>query len=195
MTLTRASRRAGVSPDTQRRVEDGDPGISMKTLCAVGDAVGLDIVVRTYRGRGISLRDGGQLAVAEIVCGLAHPSLSPQLEVKAGDHSEACDVGFFGPIEIIATEIDRLMTDFQAQYRRNATKREWLAAQHHRPIRLLMVVEDTDRNRAALAQHADFIRTALPAGSREVLKALRTGEPLGRDGLLWIRRRKPPVPR
>jgi transcriptional regulator with XRE-family HTH domain len=85
MTMARASRRAGVSPDTQRRVEEGDPGISIATLCAVGDAVGLDIVVRTYRGRGISLRDSGQLEVAEIVCGLAHRSLNPQLEVKAGD--------------------------------------------------------------------------------------------------------------
>jgi len=175
LTMARASRRAGVSPDTQRRVEEGDPGISIATLCAVGDAVGLDIVVRTYRGRGISLRDSGQLEVAEIVCGVAHRSLNPQLEVKAGDHGEACDLGFFGPSEIIAAEIDRLMTDFQAQYRRNVMKREWLAARHHRPVRLVMVVEDTERNRAALAPHADFLRTALPAGSREVLRAFRTG--------------------
>lgn len=192
MTLTKASRRAGVSPDTQRRVENGDPGISITTLCAVGDAVGLDVVVRIYQGRGPSLRDSGQLEVAEIVCSLAHPSLNAQLEVRAGDHGEACDVGFFGPIEIIATEVDRMMTDFQAQYRRNINKRNYLAARHQRPVRLVMVVEDIARNRAALVPHSDFIRTALPAGSREILKALRAGEPLGRDGLLWIRRRKPP---
>jgi hypothetical protein len=55
-----------------------------------------------------------------------------------------------------------------------------------------MVVEDTERNRAAVAPHLAFIRTALPARSREILKSLRTGEPLGRDGLLWLRRRRPP---
>lgn len=196
MTLTAASRRAGVSPDTQRRVENGDPGISITTLCAVGDAVGLDVVLHTYQGSRPSLRDSGQLAVAEIVCGHAHPSLNPQFEVLAGDHGEACDLGFFGPIEIIATEIDRMITDFQAQYRRNAKKRDYLAARHQRPVRLVMAVEDTERNRAALAPHAELLRTALPAGSREILRALRAGAPLGRDGLIWIRRRKPPpVPR
>lgn len=195
MTLTSASRRAGVSPDTQRRVENGDPGISISTLCAVGDAVGVDVVVQTYQGRRPSLRDSGQLAVAEIVCGQTHPSLNAQLEVLAGDHGEACDIGLFGPIEIIATEIDRLITDFQAQYRRNVKKRDYLAARHQRPVRLVMAVEDTERNRAALAPHAALIRASLPAGSREILKALRTGEPLGRDGLLWIRRRKPPPAR
>ncbi|MDQ3691721.1 MAG: hypothetical protein M3406_17150 [Chloroflexota bacterium] len=192
MTLTRASRRAGVSPDTQRRVEEGDPGISITTLCAVGNAVGLDVVVRTYQGRGPSLRDSGQLCLIENLFGIAHPSWSTELEVRAGDHGEACDAGFFGPMEIIDAEIDRMITDFQAQYRRNARKRDHLAARHQRPVRLVMVVQDTDRNRTAIAPHSHFIGTVLPAGSREILKALRTGALLGSDGLLWIRRRKPP---
>lgn len=192
LTLRHASRRAGVSPDTQRRVEAGDPGISITTLCAIGDAVGLDVVVRTYRGRGPSLRDSGQLGVIEIICGIAHSSWKAELEVRAGDHGEACDVGLFGPMEIIDAEVDRMVTDFQAQYRRNARKRDYLAERHQRPVRLVMVVEDTERNRTAIAPHAEFIATALPAESREILRSLRSGEALGRDGLLWIRRRQPP---
>ena len=192
LTRAQASRRAGVSPDTQRRVEEGDAGISITTLCAVGEAVGLDVVVRAYPRRGHSLRDTGQLAVAQLLCAIAHPSWTAALEVPAGDHGEACDIGFFGATEIIDTEIDRMILDFQAHYRRNTSKREYLADRHQRPVRLLMVVEDTVRNRRALAPHAEFIRSALPAGSRETLQALRNGSPLGRDGLLWIRRRKPP---
>ena len=52
-----------------------------------------------------------------------------------------------------------------------------------------MVVEDTERNRAVAREHAAVIGAMLPAGSREVMRALRTGEPLGRDGILWVRPR------
>jgi transcriptional regulator with XRE-family HTH domain len=187
LTLEQVGRRAGVSPDTVRRVEAGEPGVRIDTLCAVGTAVSLDVVVRAYRSRPPSLRDSGQLEIAEIVC-------SRVLELRAGDHGEAVDIGFLGRREIIDTEIDRLILDFQDQHRRNALKRDYLAARHQRPVRLVMVIEDTTRNRAAVAPHLPFITSALPAASREVLRALRTGEPLGRDGLLWIRRNRPPPP-
>ena len=101
------------------------------------------------------------------------------------------DLVLFGPTEIWATEIERLLGDFQGQHRRADAKREALAAQHRRPVRLVMAVEDTRRNRAALDPHIAFIRASLPAGSREILGALRSGRPLGRDGLLWLRRAPP----
>ena len=194
ITRVQASRRAGVSPDTQQRVEAGDPGVSIRTLCAVGTAVGIDVVINGYRGRGPSLRDTGQLEIAEALLAIAHPAWKAALEVPAGAHGEAIDIGMFGPHEILATEIDRLIGDWQGQHRRNGLKRDYLAARHQRPVRLVMVIEDTERNRAAVAPHLDLIRTVLPAQSREVLTALRSGEPLGRDGLLWFRRREPPAP-
>jgi hypothetical protein len=55
-----------------------------------------------------------------------------------------------------------------------------------------MVVLDTDRNRRAVQAHRSFIESVLPARSREVLVSLRTGTPLTRDGLLWIRPDRPP---
>lgn len=194
--LSRAavSRKAGVSADTERRVEEGDPSVQLDTLCAVGAAVGLDIVVQTYSGRGPSLRDSGQLRHAEWLREVAHPAWRTEFEVAAGDHGEAADVGLFGPVEIIVTEIDRLLLDFQRQYRRNKQKCDWIASRHQRPVRLMMLIEDTRRNRAAVAEHAAFIESVLPAGSREVLHSLRTGEPLGRNGLIWIRPRQPPGP-
>lgn len=193
MTLEQVGRRAGVAPDTVRRVEAGEPAVRIDTLCAVGTAVNLDVVLRAYRSRPASLRDSGQLEMAEIVCKIAHHIWDRVLELRAGDHGEAADIGFFGAREIIDIEIDRLILDFQDQYRRNVQKRDFLAARHQRPVRLVMVIEDTTRNRAAVAPHLPFISSALPAGSRDVLRALRTGEPLGGDGLLWIRRNRPPL--
>jgi transcriptional regulator with XRE-family HTH domain len=194
LTRRDVARRAGVSPDTERRAEEGDPGIQVNTLCSIGQAVGLDIVVNVYRGRPLPLRDTGQLEIARIVAGLLHASWEPRFEITAGDHGEAADLGLFGPTEIIDSEIDRILGDFQDRFRRNSQKRDWIAAHHQRPVRLVMIVEDTPRNRAAVAPHADLIRTALPADSRDVLRALRSGKPLGKDGLLWIRRRDPPGP-
>jgi hypothetical protein len=74
-----------------------------------------------------------------------------------------------------------------AQYRAADAKRIELAAAHQRPVRLVLVVEDTHHNRAVAREHQAMIRSMLPAGSREIMQALRTGADLGRDGLLWVR--------
>jgi transcriptional regulator with XRE-family HTH domain len=192
LTLKQVAHRAGVSPDTARRIERGDAGAELDTLCAVGAAVGLDLVLQDYPANPPSLRDSGQLIVASYLCSVAHPSWKPQLEVSAGDHGEAIDVGLFGAAEILDVEVDRLILDWQRQYRRNTQKRDYLAAQHRRQVRLVMAIEDTVRNRNAVEPHLALIREALPAGTRQVLRSLRSGEPLGRDGLIWIRRSRIP---
>ena len=192
LSLRSASLRSGVSADAIRRVERGDPSVQLDTLCAIGEAVGLDVVLKGYRTAGPSLRDTRQLAIARLLGGLAHAGWKPQLEVPAGTHGEAVDVVFFGPSEILATEIDRLVLDFQDVHRRNVRKQQFLADHHQRPVRLVMVVQDSPRNRRAVEPHLELIRAVLPAGSREVIQSLRSGEPLGRDGLLWIRPHRPP---
>jgi transcriptional regulator with XRE-family HTH domain len=188
------ARRSGVAWDTEVRVEDGDPGVGINTLCAVAGAVGLDLTVRAYPGKQPSLRDTGQLELAEVLRSQAHLSWQVQVEVIAGEHGRAIDLVLFRADEIVVTEIERMATDFQAQYRRANQKREALANQHRRSVRLVMAVEDTQRNRAALEPHRTFVASVLPAGSREILNAVRAGHALGRDGLLWIRRR-PALPR
>lgn len=184
------AKRASVSWSTVVRAENGDPRIGLDTLCAVAEAVGLDVVVRCFPGRPPSLRDTGQLEIAETLRQQAHPAWRVATEVLAGPNGEAIDLGFFGAEEIIDTEIERMAADFQGQYRRGNLKREALAQQHRRPVRLVFAVEDTRRNRRALESHLPFIRSTLPAGSREILSAIRAGHTLGRDGLLWIRRRR-----
>src|SRR5687768_6921132 len=186
MTARQVADRAGVSSSTEARVELGDPNLTVGTMCAVAEAVGLDIVIRAYIGRAPSLRDTGQLTAANQLQSWAHASWHPDVELSIGPHGESIDVAFFGPSEVWALEIERMATDFQAQYRRADHKREALAARHRRPVRLVLAVEDTRRNRAALEPHMAFIRSVMPAGSREVLGCLRTGQPLGRDGLIWI---------
>ena len=189
MTRQQAAVRARVSWSTVARAERGSPGLALDTMCAVAAAVGLDLVVRLYPGQGPSLRDSGQLAVAEQLVAQLDGRWRPTLELSVGPHGEAIDLVLFGTDEILAVEIERALVDFQAQYRRADSKRQILAATHRRPVRLIIAVEDTRRNRAAVAPHAGFIGSGLPAGSRRILRAFRSGGALSGDGLLWWRRR------
>jgi transcriptional regulator with XRE-family HTH domain len=187
-SVAAACTRAGVAASTWRRIEGGAAGATIATLCAMTDAVGLDFVAQVFPGRGPRLRDTGQMELAHAIAVMASAAWKVNLEVLAGDHGEAIDMVLKRPDEIVAIEIERLMLDAQAQIRRHTIKRDWLAAHAERDVRLVVVVEDTPRNRATIGPHMTLLRTVLPAGSREVYRALRLGQPLGRDGLTWIRR-------
>ena len=154
---------------------------------AASDAVGLDLVCTLYPGQGLSLRDSRQLAIAKWLSDIASPTWRISLEERAGEHGEAIDVVLWGPTEIVAIEIERFALDWQAQSRRAGIKRDWLAQHHGRPVRLVIVVSDTKANRAALTPFIGIIRLGFPAGSRAVMRSLRSGEPLGTDGLCWVR--------
>ena len=191
LSCRQVGRLAGVATSTVLRIERGDPGVQLDTLAAVCAAVGLDLVASAYPGATPRLRDSGQLQVAEDLRTQAHATWRPMLEVPAGEHGKSADLVLIGPDEILHVEIERNIVDFQAQYRAAAAKREYLAARDARPVRLVMVISDARLNRSAVAPHEELIRVALPAGTRGVLSSLRTGKPLGRDGLLWYR---PPSP-
>lgn len=191
LTVRRAARLAGVAPRTQKRVEDGDPQVGMSTLCRVASAVGLKVWARAFPATQPTLRDTGQLWVAERLCLIAHASWKPMLELGLGN-LRSVDLALFGPTEILAIEIERVLADFQAQRRVWIDKRDTVAEAHQRPVRLVIAVDDTQRNRAAVRPHADLLRATFPAGSREVLTSIRTGRPLGTDGIVWIRRRQRP---
>src|SRR5688500_16199258 len=85
VTRSQVSRRAGVSTDTVCRMEEGDPLVRLDTLCAVGAAVGLDLVLKAYLSRPPSLRDSGQLDLVEAMRSIAHPPWDPVLEMAAGE--------------------------------------------------------------------------------------------------------------
>ncbi len=196
MTLAMSRRevaaRAGVAASTILRIEDFDPGMQLDTAMAVGAAVGVDVVMRAYPGPTPRLRDSGQLAIARQLIAVAQAPWRGLLEVKAGDFGRSADLVFFGPDEILHLEIERVAFDFQEQYRPAVAKRDYLASLHARPVRLVMVIEDAPRNRTAVRPQLDLIQRELPAGSRQILTALRTGRVLGSDGLLWIRRKPSP---
>jgi transcriptional regulator with XRE-family HTH domain len=181
---------AGVSRSTLERIERGTPTVTLANITAAADAVGLDLVCSTYPGRGPGLRDSGQIGIAQWLAGQADERWRMTLEESAGDHGEAIDQMFWGPTEIVAFEIERFLLDWQNQLRGWRRKREWLAARHSRPVRLVVAVTDTRRNRTAIEPFLDIVQRTFPATTRDVMHAIRTGAPLGSDGLCWIRERR-----
>jgi transcriptional regulator with XRE-family HTH domain len=188
ISVRNAARVAGVAPATQKRVERGDSTVGIATACRVAAAVGLKVWAKAYPIGRVTLRDSGQLRIAEFVRRVAHAGYRISLELALADGRSA-DLVLFGALEIIHVEIERRLADWQAQFRAAVAKRDDLAAQHQRPVRLVMVIEDTVRNREAISEHGALVRSALPAGSREVMRSLQRGDPLGRDGILWVRSR------
>jgi transcriptional regulator with XRE-family HTH domain len=182
------ARLAGVSRSTIRRLLDGSPSIQVDTAVAVLAAVGLDLVLNAYEGATPALRDSGQLEIAEVIRASAHAYWRTVSEVAAGPYGRSADLVLYGAEEVIHIEIERGANDFQAQERGAKRKREFLAGGESRPVRLVLVIEDTRANRLAMGPHQGLIRSQYPATSRKIMAALRHGRPLGRDGVLWIRR-------
>lgn len=156
------------------------------TMCRVAGPLGLKVWGKGFPAVTPSLRDTGQLTIADQIRGLLHPAARCKLEHGLGN-GRSIDMVVFGADEILAIEIERLLADLQAQYRSADAKRIELAEVHQRPVRLVLAVADTRRNRAAAAEHARLVRAMLPATPREILAVLRRGGALGRDGLLWVR--------
>ena len=66
-------------------------------------------------------------------------------------------------------------------------KRLALAERLERPVLLVLAVRDSTTTRRIVAEHTPLIRTAFPVSPRRVWAAIRTGELLGGDALIWVR--------
>ena len=191
MTQARVAALAGSSQSAISRLELGVPPLDFELGCRVAAVVGHEIGLSLHPADGSTLRDRKQLSIAQRIVGLRHTSWRPALEVAVGVGRDrrAIDLVLSRPEELVACEIERWLVDFGAQLRAHQLKREALAATDDRPVRLLLVVRETDHNRTAVRDHRDLVRRAGFADGRHVWRSLREGRPIGRDGLVFMRER------
>jgi hypothetical protein len=88
---------------------------------------------------------------------------------------------------MVHIEIERWLRDFQAQVRRAELKRVALTERLERPVRLVLAVRDSAATRQIIAEHAGLVRSAFPVTARRAWAAIRSGEPIGGDALIWVR--------
>lgn len=189
------ARRAGLSQSTVSRIMGGRLVPSVDLMVRLAVAVGHRFTFKLYPQDGVGLRDSGQMSLAEVVRSEAHAIWHIQLEVPiaAWPDRRAGDMLLEQPRESDLIEIERGFYDFQAQLRRAQLKRTALAERLGRRVNLLIGVPDTTSARRNLAPHQLLIRSAMPVTSRRAWSAIRSGEPVGGDALIWIRRRPPVV--
>jgi transcriptional regulator with XRE-family HTH domain len=184
--------RAGLTQAFVSQVERGRVLAGLESMVRLAVVLGLSLSLRLFPGDGLKLRDSGQMDIALAIRTEAHSTRRVRLEepIAYGNDRRAADMILETPIELVMLEIERGLVDFQAQYRAAQLKRATLAARLGRTVRLVIALPDTRRNRELLRQHQELIRTALPISSRRIWAAIRSGEALGGDGLLWVRVRR-----
>lgn len=187
LTQREVARRAQVSQSFVGQAERGGRVPSLEVMQRLASATGHDLSIRFFPGTGVRLRDSGQLGIAEQLRRQAHPSWHVQLEVPVGvpPDRRAADLLLEAPAEVVQVEIERALLDIQAQLRAAQLKRAALAERLARPVRLVIALPDTRRNRAVVREHS-VLGAALPTPSKRVLASLRSGSPIGADGLLWV---------
>lgn len=180
---------------TQQEVslaELGTPSVSLSARCRLAAACGHELGWRLYPVATVRLRDSGQLGLAQMITKSAHPSWQVRLEVPvaAGD-PRAADLVLTGTQQVLHIEVERAIVDLQAQLRSAQLKRQELAKEEAKAVRLIIAVPDTPTTRQRLAPFDELMRRALPVPSRRIWHAIRHGEALDGDGILFVRSTRP----
>jgi len=195
LTQRQLGRLAGVSQPTVSQVERGDPDASLLIRCRLAAGCGHEIGWRLYPVASLSLRDSGQLGLVQAIVAAAAGRWRPQVEVPVSPGDlRAADLILSSPVEIVHVEVERAPVDAQAQLRAAQLKREALAARHEQPIRLVVAFPDTAATRRRLAPFAQLLSRTFPIPSRRIWHSIRHGEPVGGDGILFIRAHSRPSP-
>lgn len=189
LTQRELARRAGVSQPFISYLERGRKLPSLKAMHRLASAAGHDLSFRLFPADGVRLRDSGQLRLADLIRRELDAAWRVQLEVPVASPPDrrAADMVLQTPGEVVQLEIERALLDFQAQLRVAQLKRAALADRLSRPVRLVISLPDTTRNRTVVDDHRLIVESALPIPSRRIWSSLRSGGPLGGDGLLWVR--------
>lgn len=180
---------AGVSQPLVSQAERGATLPGLRVMHRLAAATGHDLSLRFFPANGVRLRDTGQLRVAGLIRSALHPSWRVSLEVPVGlpPDRRAADMVLEGHTDLVILEIETALLDLQAQLRIAQLKRVVMADRLNRPVRLILALPDTHRNRNVVSEHSSLIGTTLEAPSRQLWGSLRSGTSLGGDGLLWVR--------
>jgi transcriptional regulator with XRE-family HTH domain len=188
LTQAQVAVRADTSQQVVSEAERGHSDISLETRCRLTAACGHELGLKLYPVATVSLRDSGQLAIAQAIAMAAHSGWTAELEhpVAPGD-PRAADLLLGLPGELLHIEVERALVDAQAQLRAAQIKRAAMAEREGRPVRLVIAVPSTRVSRERLAPISGLVRQTLPVASRDIWRAIRRGTPLGGDGILFVR--------
>jgi len=189
LTQRQIALRAHVDQSLVSRIQRGLVVPNLELAERLSVAAGHRLSIKVLPAQGPRLRDTGQMHLAAAIRAQAHPRWKVLLEVPVAPAPDlrAADLVLMQAKHAIQVEIERWLRDFQAQLRRAQLKRLALGERLERPVRLVLAVLDSQSSRSVLAQHAAIVQAALPMSPRRTWAAIRSGEALANDGLLFVR--------
>lgn len=193
---TAVAREAGIDRSHLTRIEAGRAHPSLESLVGIATAMGADVSVRLYPGRGPKLVDRHSARMTELVLGELAPVWRPHLEV----HVRRPVRGFIDAVLerrdrdlYVVTEFESVLPRLEQQIRRAAEKASALASSDllgpgpPPEISKLLVLRSTERTRDLAKTFESTLRTAYPARSRDAVDALRAGATWPGSSIVWIR--------
>lgn len=182
LTQGAVARSMGISKATYGRIERGEVReIGVGRGSVISAILGTNLSVKLFPG-GPPLRDQAHAALISrferrlpAMWRAVHESPMP----IAGD-LRAWDLRLEGPVTI-GVEAETRPTDLQALERAVHLKQR-----DSKVVRAILLVADTEHNRALLRVVLPLLRPAFPLSTREVLQALRDGRDPGANGLVVL---------
>jgi transcriptional regulator with XRE-family HTH domain len=183
LTQRRLGSVIGVSAsEISRRELGGSRRLTGERLAEHGAAVGLKLSVKLWPVGG-GVRDAGQAKlIGSFVARVGRPwrvTLEAPVPI-AGDLRAVDALMVRGPARIAVEAITRL-ADLQAQLRAAQLKARDIGA-----TRLILVVADTNANRAVLVRIRTSLVEAFDLDTRRLLADLAAGRDPGRDGIIVL---------
>ena len=197
MTVAALAREAGLDPGHVWRIEHGQVEPSLRSLVAIGDALGADLAVRFYPSTGPRIHDRHQSAIADALLSMLHPRWTPTTEVKVTAPVRGwIDVALHDQSRalLVATEIESVLRRLEQRIRWHEDKASALpssdlwrfaAADRTSARSRLLVIRSTSANRELARQHEALLHASYPARAVEARAALTGVDPWPGAAILW----------
>lgn len=184
----------GVSRSLISKLEQGNPGIALRTRFRVAAVLGADLRLTAFEGSGALIRDAQQAAIIDVLLQARDPRWRPTIEAAVpGPGRRSVDLRLDSPAHIVLIEVETHLSSLEEIIRELHAKRQAFQdaspGEVARPIHLVLVLPATRHHRSIVRDHPEVIRAAFPSPSISLSRALAdSSRPWSGDGVLWIRR-------
>jgi transcriptional regulator with XRE-family HTH domain len=189
------ARAIGVDRATICRMEAGDPTVADRIRARAAAVLGADFRLGLYPDAAPLIHDAAHARLVEALLQLRHPSWRAKVEAPVpGTGRRSTDLRLDRGDATILFEVETHVHALEAIIREGEDKRSAVAvadvaagAATGRRVHVILVLPPTRHHRTLVAAHPGTIKSAFPASTADIRRALTSADvPWPGDGLLWL---------
>ena len=188
------ARAIGVDRATICRMEAGDPTVADRIRARAAAVLGADFRLGLYPDAAPLIHDAAHARLVEALLRLRHPSWRAKVEAPVpGTGRRSTDLRLDRGDATILFEVETHVHALEAIIREGEDKRSAVAAAvaagaaTGRRVHVILVLPPTRHHRTLVAAHPGTIKSAFPASTADIRRALTSADvPWPGDGLLWL---------